>query len=168
MEEAPVRELCRAGFLLLPELARVMEADEGFLSSSTVPEQYCHACRILRDERQESVPYSLIGVLFNIDKGMIKKQVKKFRDRLQLSAIIGRPILIDEAKLERLRLHVIMNYEQRCPLSIHDLCRFISSEFGLTILPKTLHHILRRDPTIKPCKAVPIDARRTEITVEQI
>jgi hypothetical protein len=98
MDDPSGRALSQHGSPLLSELADVLEADEGFVSSTCVLEQYAYACRILQDERQDSVPYSAIGSLFNVDKGTLRKQMKEFPDRLQLSAIMGRPPLRNEAR----------------------------------------------------------------------
>jgi hypothetical protein len=49
-----------------------------------------------------------------------------------------------------------------------EVAKFISSEFGLNILPNTLHHILSRDPALKSCKAIPIDVKRAEVAVDDI
>jgi hypothetical protein len=166
--KAPRRELCRDKSPLLLELAQVLEADEGFRSSSTLREQCFHACRILRHGRDEPVPYSFIGALLNIDKSTVRKQERKLDDPVQFSASAGRPRLLDGPTLESLRQHVIARDEQRCPPSLSEISRFLKSEFGLAILPNTLSHILQRDPAIKSCKGVPIDAKRIEVTIDQI
>jgi hypothetical protein len=168
MTEAPVRGLCRLGCPILHELANTPEADEDFLASTSVIEQYYHACRILRDERPDPTPYSVIGALFAVNKGTIRKQVQKFKDGMQLSAVIGRPSIFAEDQLEHVKRKIIEQYDAKCPMSIAGIGKFISSEFGLNILPNTLHHILARDPTIKSCKATAMDAKRTEVTAEQI
>jgi hypothetical protein len=53
-------------------------------------------------------------------------------------------------------------------LFIVEVAKFISAEFGLNILPNTLHHIRSRDPAIKSCKAIAIKVKRAEVTVDDI
>jgi hypothetical protein len=80
----------------------------------------------------------------------------------------GQPPLLNETQPTRLRRKIYEAYEQRHPLSIVEVAKFISAEFGLNILPNTLDHILSRDPAIKSCKAIPMDVKRAEVTVDDI
>jgi hypothetical protein len=59
--KASVGERFRVGHPLLVAIADAAEADQSLVSSASVVEQHSHVCRILRDEGQTSVPYSLIG-----------------------------------------------------------------------------------------------------------
>jgi hypothetical protein len=63
MEDTSRRARCRVEWLSLPELADTLDADKGFVSIATVLEQESHGHGILRTDRQEPVPYSLIGHL---------------------------------------------------------------------------------------------------------
>jgi hypothetical protein len=149
-------------------LAEELEGDESFTISKSIPEQYINAFRILRAERPDPVPYSVLGDLFNVNKGTVRKQVLKYQDRLQTTLSTGRPTLLNEAQIAHLRQEIIDQYEKRSPKSISELVQFIRTEFGIPILPNTLHHILARDPMIKSCTAIPIETKRAEVTVEQI
>jgi septum formation topological specificity factor MinE len=145
-----------------------LEADEEFTGSKTVPEQYINAFRILLAAHPDPVSYSVLGELFNVDKGTVRKQVLKYQNRLQTILSPGRPKLLNEEQLARLRQEIIDQYEKRNPITITEVAQIILTEFGIHICHNALHHILARDPTIKSCTAIPIETKRAEVTVQQI
>jgi hypothetical protein len=55
-------------------ITQTLTMNFSFINSENERDQCFHACRLLRIERMPSVPYSTIGRILEIDKGLIRRQ----------------------------------------------------------------------------------------------
>jgi hypothetical protein len=55
---------------------RKLTTDLSFINSGNERDQCFHACHLLRMERMPALPYSLIGHILGIDKGLVRRPFK--------------------------------------------------------------------------------------------
>jgi uncharacterized protein YqgV (UPF0045/DUF77 family) len=63
--------------------------DAEFVDSTSVAEQCANVRRILREQRADPVPNSLTGTALEVDSGTVRKHIKKIREPVSFSAMIG-------------------------------------------------------------------------------
>jgi hypothetical protein len=149
-------------------LLELLLSDASFQASTSFREQCYHACRILRAEQDPPVPFSLIGKVFQVDKGTVRKHARKYADDLDAIGSPGRPPLFTPEQIDEIVKTILYFFEQRKPLTLTDIRSFAIGRFARPVNSDTLRHILHRDPRLKTCTAHPIDERRLQVTDDQI
>jgi hypothetical protein len=139
--------------------------DEQFKASGSFQEQCFHACRVLRKQYQPVVPYSLIGKLFHLDKGTIRKEWKRFLKAADNVASGGRPPILTAPQVQTIVEQIHMVYEQKNPLVIKDICNFTSGLFTIDVFPNTMRHLLARVTEIKRVTSIPMDNKRVAVSM---
>jgi hypothetical protein len=64
------------GQLVKNDILQALAGEEQFMASANEREQCFHPCMILRIGRIPAVPYSVIGRLLSLDKGLARRQFK--------------------------------------------------------------------------------------------
>jgi hypothetical protein len=146
----------------------VLLQDELFNASGSFREQCFHACRVLREEHQPVVPYSVIGMLFRVSKGTIRKEWKRFQKDADNAASGGRPPILTSLQVQTIVEQIHTAYERKNPFTIKDICNFASESFRVDVLPNTMRHILARVTEIKRVTAIPMDDKRVAVSIEAI
>lgn len=142
--------------------------DEAFTQSTDLRSQCFHACRILRVNRLPCVPYSLIGRILGVNKGTIQRHFKQCARHADAPPANGRPPLLNPAEQAAVCDFVADAYRRRSPCVLAELKAHIVSTFHVVLEKSTLCHIIGRDPRLKTCRGIPIEAKRAEVTPEQI
>jgi hypothetical protein len=54
------------------------------------------------------------------------------------------------------------------PWTIADVNAYIEEHFRVQLTKQTIHKLLKRDARAKSCREIPMEARRAEVTSEEI
>jgi hypothetical protein len=101
----------------------------------------------------------MIGRILGIHRNVAKRHFKKGGDDLDDAWPNGRPSILSEDEHEDLIRKILEPYEMRRPMSIGEVHYYIESRYQKSIDRHTVWHVLRRDPRIKSCKGLPMEAR---------
>lgn len=153
---------------LLLEAANCLRADDTFMASSCVREQCAHACRILRENHNPVVPYSVIGRLLQVHRGQVQKEWKAWKDHENNLLSPGRPVVLDANKAQELIEWVETLWNQHQPPTQKQTRLFIAERWRIWIAKTTLQRTIQRIPRIRCCVTTPIEAERLRVSDEDI
>jgi hypothetical protein len=153
---------------LLAEAGQCLMADEVFMRSENVREQCAHACRVLRENHQPVVPFSVIGRLLGLDKSTVRKEWKLWTMGRTNALSPGRHALLNIEMRAEIASWIEEKWSAHQPATHRQLRLFVSEKWGISILPNTMSHIVRNIPEIRSCVASPMEAERMNVPDEEI
>jgi hypothetical protein len=154
--------------LVEADIIQTLTMDLSFINSENERDQYFHACCLLRTERMSAVPYSVIGRILGIDKGLARRQFKWVIAYSNGPAPNGRPSILSQEQCNPLIKAISQVYATRVPWTIVDVNAHIEEHFRVHLTKHTIHELLKRDARVMSCRGIPIEDRRTEVTSEEI
>jgi hypothetical protein len=117
--------------MILAIMIAVLGDDAAYCQSARRAVQYFHGCRIIRDGNSRPLHYSMNGQLFEVGKGTVAKQAKKWADRLINSVGDpgqGHPPVLNPSHVIDLKTCIITAYNQHRPWTMSQNQRDINDE----------------------------------------
>jgi hypothetical protein len=139
-----------------------------FRASTTNRERCYHACRLLRDETVPPVPYSVLGKALGLNRGTVVKHHAKYVMKGSAMGHSGRPSILSDIEYEEVIAKILCCHEERCPMTVFQVCEMIRDRWGKNMIPDTFYHIAKKDPRIRSCTAVAMENVRLAVTDEDI
>jgi hypothetical protein len=139
-----------------------------FAASQTSRERCFHACRLLRGETTQPVPYRITGLVLGVTSGTRVKNHAKFAQKQSEIGQVGRPSILSRDEYEEVVAKIVGAYGAKRPVTISHVCELIRNRWRKEMIPDTFYHIARRDPRIRPCTAVPMENTRLDVTPADI
>jgi hypothetical protein len=149
------------------EVRDLLARDPLFCASTTFREQIYHACRILR-QRKPPVIWSYIAAMAQICTGTLAHHCKWYRLNGNMVGTAGRPSVLTPEQMTELVFMIHVSYQKQKPLRLHEVAELVELNWHIEVNANTLHHILRRDLRIRPCKGLPMEALRMQVTPQEI
>jgi hypothetical protein len=117
MTLAPARTIDwdTVGQLVKNNILQALTGDDQFMAFANECEQCFHACKILRIGRIPTVPYSVIGRLLSLDKGLVRRQFKWGLAHPHGPGQNGRPPLLSPQHKDQLFEAILMVYINQIP-----------------------------------------------------
>jgi transposase len=88
------------------------------------------------------VPSSIIGRVFGIDKGIVKRHFKKFAKNADMQALNGRPPILTHAQQDQLFQAIAEAYTSGTPSTLADITSYVQRNFQVNIEKGTLSHMI--------------------------
>lgn len=150
------------------DVAEFLRTNPEFAASTTSRERCYHACRLLRDECAPPVSYRTIGDVLGLAPGTVAKNYAKFKVKGSEIGRAGRPpiLLIDE--YEEVIRKILRCHEERCPMTVFQVCEMIRERWGKEMIPDTFYKIAKKDPRIRSCTAIAMENVRLAVSQEDI
>jgi hypothetical protein len=125
---------------LRPQFNTLLQ-DEDFVGASTRRDQIAVAMRSLReDEDEERVAFSVLMVFFEIAKGSIQRQARRYHDAIRGN---GRPRTLPEAANAYITEVVQARFTEKKPVTYHLLQDAIEWHFKISLPTDRLRHTCR-------------------------
>jgi transposase len=93
--------------------------------------------------------FAQIGLIFDLDKSVIRRQERKFQKYQGKKGRIGRPSRLTEEQHEELVQNILASYT-----AARQCKEFCAVRFGIVLDRNTLFRLLHSDPRIANCTAV--------------
>jgi hypothetical protein len=110
----------------------------------------------------------MIGRVLGIDKGTVKRHFTKIVKNADTQALNGPPPILTPAQQDQLFQAIAEAYTSGIPYTLADITSYVQRNFQVNIEKGTLSHMIDRDPRLKTCPGIPMDAKRVAVTPEQI
>ena len=147
------------------EAINQLKNDPFFLNSRTFREQVGIACSHLRTEYSR-ISYSRIASMFDVNKGTIKDQEKKYQNGVLPD---GCHPSFTHDELGMLFNYIDSSLNDNC-LTFNEVSDYVFLKFGKDILKYTLRHVIHREfgDDFKTVIGIPLDSKRVDVEPEKI
>jgi hypothetical protein len=153
---------------LADEMVHCLRDTPEFVNASHTRDQCYYACQALRTNHNPPVPYSLIARLLGVTKGTILWHVKQYTAHGEEEFRPGRPPLLSLPLRDQLVEFIQRRYDDRKPCTMPQILDYIMEISGTSLDRDTARMMLKRDGRVKPCKGMPIEEKRLEVSGEQL
>jgi transposase len=107
--------------------------------------------------RGKSWSLKKIGAIFDMSKGSMNKvYARSLTPRLQT----GRPSALTAEQMEFVKMTIYSGFGRREPVTYPEIMNQLELEYGVSVLPDTLRHVIHRMPWCKTIEGVPQEAPR--------
>lgn len=150
------------------EIIETLQSNPEFASATNQREQYYYAYLVLHVQHRPAVPLSMIGRLFNVSKATIRSQYKTYIAQAGKRPVNGRPPILTPEEQEDLVGSILDAYAGNRPWTMRDIVAHITERYAKTLDQNTIRHLLNRDMRVRPCRGVPIEDKRLQVTAADI
>lgn len=143
-----------------------IESDE-FVNAETYRQQVGILTRILRDEKDEAISYTNIGLLFKEKRSgsAISQQEERYKNTPKAN---GRPPNLSPEEINILKEEIYKHIDEDGFPTFEDVSDMIIELFEKYIALPSVRAIIRRIPEFKSVKAKPLESSRYDCTYEII
>jgi hypothetical protein len=149
-------------------VAQFLAFNAEFAASQTSRERCYRACKLLREDTNPPLSYGMIGRVLGLNPGTVIKNYAKFQLHGSEMRHAGRPSILSQDEYEEVIGKILHCHEERCPVTVFQVCQMIRERWGKEMIPDTFYHIAKKDPRIRSCAAVAMENVRLAVTQEDI